>query len=68
MVTVTCDGDRLFVQRTGEMKDEMFPESEHEYFAKLFDDQISFRPRTKGKAREVIYHENGATVRARRIE
>jgi hypothetical protein len=65
---VTRDGDRFFVQRTGEMKDEMFPEGEHDYFAKLFDDQISFHPQTKGKARETIYHENGTTFHAKRIE
>jgi D-alanyl-D-alanine-carboxypeptidase/D-alanyl-D-alanine-endopeptidase len=67
ILTVSRDGGRLFVQRTGEMKDEMFPENERDYFAKLFDDQISFRPRIKGKISQVLYHENGATLRAKRI-
>jgi hypothetical protein len=68
IITVSRDGGRLFVQRTSEMKDEMFPESERDYFAKLFDDQISFCMRTNGKVSEVVYRENGATLRAKRIE
>jgi D-alanyl-D-alanine-carboxypeptidase/D-alanyl-D-alanine-endopeptidase len=68
IITVSHEGGRLFVQRAGEIKDEMFPESEQDYFAKLFDDQISFRARTKGKVSEIVYHENGKTLRAKRID
>ena len=68
VVTVSREGGRLFVQRAGKIKDEMFPESEQDYFARLFDDQISFGVRTKGKVSEIVYRENGRTVRAKRIE
>jgi D-alanyl-D-alanine-carboxypeptidase/D-alanyl-D-alanine-endopeptidase len=68
ILTVSRDDGRLFVQRTGEMNDEMFPESEQDYFAKLFDDQISFHVATKGNVSEVVYRENGMAMRAKRIE
>jgi hypothetical protein len=55
------------VQRTGELPDEMFSESDSDFFARAFDDQISFRAE-KGKVSEVVYRENGQTWRAKRIE
>lgn len=68
VLTVTRDGGRLFVQRTAELKDEMYPENNLDYFAKLFDDQISFKTNAQGRATEVIYRENGAALRAKRVE
>jgi len=68
ILTVSRRGDRLFVKRTGALEDEMYPESAREFFAKLFDDQISFRVGANGAATDVVYHENGASWRAKRIE
>ena len=66
--TVTREGGHLFVQRAGELKTEMYPESAQDYFSKLFDEQVTFKIDRRGRATELIHHENGATQRAKRIE
>ena len=65
---MTPEGGHLFVQRAGELKTEMYPESALDYFSKLFDEQVTFKIDRPGRATELIHHENGATQRAKRIE
>jgi len=68
LLTVTREGGRLFVQRTGELKTEVYPESARDYFAKLFDEQVTFKTNGQGRATELIHYEDGSTQRAKRID
>ncbi len=67
VVTVTRDGDGLFVQGTGQPKAQVFPESERDYFFRVVDAQITFVTDSRGKATELILHQNGADVPAKRV-
>ena len=69
LFTVTRDGNRLFVQRIGGLKFEIYPSSSRDYFSKLFDEQITFKVDAKGRATELIHHEFGSIItRAKRME
>ncbi|WP_186306982.1 DUF3471 domain-containing protein [Mesorhizobium amorphae] len=68
ILAVTRAGDRLMVQATGQPEIEVFPESEHEFFYKVVDAQISFEIGDDGKAKRLTLHQNGADMPAERIE
>ncbi|UCC18042.1 MAG: serine hydrolase [Dehalococcoidales bacterium] len=55
-LTVSREGDRLFSKATGMAKYEIFPESEHDFFYKVMDAQITFVIGDDGYANEVILH------------
>jgi serine-type D-Ala-D-Ala carboxypeptidase/endopeptidase len=67
-LTVTREGNQLFVQATGQGKAEVFPESERDYFYKVVDAQITFEVDSQGKATGLILHQNGMNQPAKRIE
>ncbi len=67
-VAITREGDRLFVQATGQSKLEMFPESHCHYFLKFVDAQISFVTDNGGRAVELILHQNGRDRHGKRVE
>jgi len=67
-LTVTREGGHLYVQRTGELKTEVYPESARDYFAKLYDEQVTFKTDGQGRATELIHYEDGSTRRAKRID
>ncbi len=68
ILTVTRDGDRAFVQLTGQQAFEIFPESDRKFFLKVIDAQLSFERNAPGKAAAVVLHQNGMDQRAPRIE
>ena len=67
-ITITRDEDRLYAQVTGQPKIQIFAESEKEFFLKVVDAQISFKTDVKGRATELILHQNGMDQRATRTE
>jgi hypothetical protein len=67
MFTVTREGDRLFVQLTGQPKFEVFPESDREFFYKAVAAQITFVADGERPPTELILHQNGSDFRAMRI-
>ncbi len=68
VITVTREGDHLFVQATNQPKFEVFAEGDRDYFLKVVDAQITFVTDGKGLATELILHQNGRDQRAKRIE
>ncbi len=65
--TVTRQGDRLFVQLTGQPRFEVFPESETYFFLRVVDAQITFGRAEDGTVDHVVLHQNGVDQRAGRI-
>jgi CubicO group peptidase (beta-lactamase class C family) len=65
--TVTREGDQLYVQLTGQDKLEMFPSSDHDFFLKDVDAQLTFEAGADGKATRVTLHQNGANNVAIRL-
>ena len=68
VLTITQEGDHLFMQLTGQPKVEIFPQSERDYFLTVVDAQITFVCDSQGRATEVILHQGGQDHHAKRIE
>jgi D-alanyl-D-alanine-carboxypeptidase/D-alanyl-D-alanine-endopeptidase len=68
ILAVTREGNRLFLQATGQPKFELFAESERDFFLKAVDAQVTFEAEGQGRATRLILHQNGAHQPAKRIE
>jgi CubicO group peptidase (beta-lactamase class C family) len=68
VIAITRDGDRVFLQATGQPMAEMFAEAEKEFFLKVADAQVSFVSEGDGRATKMILHQNGMDVPGQRIE
>ena len=68
ILTVTREGDKLVTQATGQSKVPIFAESEREFFAKVVDAQITFVTDAQGRATELILHQGGRDMHAKRFE
>jgi serine beta-lactamase-like protein LACTB, mitochondrial len=66
VIGIVREGDHLFAQINGQ-KNEIFPVSLRDYFFKTFDSQITFVTDGNGRATELILHEGGTDVLAKRI-
>ncbi|WP_218124329.1 serine hydrolase [Nitrosospira multiformis] len=67
ILTVTREGDHLFVQATGYEKVEFFPEGERDFFSKGVDAQITFEVDDGGRAESLVLHLDGQRMPASRI-
>jgi CubicO group peptidase (beta-lactamase class C family) len=67
ILTVTREGDGLFVQATGQPKGQIFPEGERAFFAKMVNAQFTFEPDVNGKASGLVLHQGGRDLPAKRI-
>ena len=65
-LTVTREGDHLFVQATAQPKFEIFPEGDRDYFLKVVDAQITFVTDGQGRATELVLHQGGRDQHAKR--
>jgi len=68
ILTVTAEKDQLFVQATGQSKLQVYPSSETDFFLKVVEAQISFVKDGEGKVTQLILHQGGADVPARKIK
>ena len=68
ILTVTREGDRLFVQAPASRSSSSSPRREREFFIKVVDAQITFVTDVSGRATEVILHQNGSIMTAKRME
>lgn len=69
ILTITRDGNHLFVQQDDEpTKIEIFPESDGDFFAKIMDVWMTFETDSQGRATTLIIHMGGTNLRAKRIE
>lgn len=59
VLTVTRDGVHLIAQLTGQQPIEIFAESDHDFFAKAVDAQITFVSDSRGHTTELINHQHG---------
>ena len=68
VLAITREGDQLFAQATGQPKFQIFPESQHDFFLKVVDAQITFETDGNGRATSLTLHQNGANMPGKRIE
>ena len=67
VLSVTKEGDGLYVQATGQLKFEVFPESETEFFYTVVEAQITFVKNAEGEVTHLVLHQNGVDQRAERL-
>lgn len=65
---ITREGERLYVQPTGQGKSPIFPESATEFFSKIVDAQISFAKDASGRVTGLVLHQNGNDVPGKKIK
>jgi D-alanyl-D-alanine carboxypeptidase len=68
VLTVTLEGDRLMTQATGQPKVEVFPSSPTEFFLKVVDAQITFVKDASGAVTQLILHQGGRDMTAKKIK
>jgi hypothetical protein len=68
ILSITREGDHLFVQQVGDQKFELFPESNCYYFLKVSDAQITFQLDRQGRASGLIVHKHSLEQHASRVE
>ena len=66
ILTVTRDGDHLMTQATGQSKIEIFPSSETEFFLTVVDAQITFVKGPTGAVDQLVLHQGGRDMTAKR--
>jgi hypothetical protein len=67
VVSVVHEGDHLYAQSTGQQRFELFPEGDKEFFAKVAPIQISFHTDGQTDATEMVVHQGGKDMVAKRI-
>ena len=68
VLTVTREGEQLFVQATGQPRFEVFAESERDFFFNVVDAQLTFETGKEGPATRVVLHQNGQDIPGKRME
>ena len=67
-VKITRQDNALFAQVTGQPKLQVFPQSDRNFFYKVFDAQLTFETDDQGRATALVLLYNGVSSRAKRIE
>lgn len=67
-ITMSVEGDQLFIQLTGQPKFEVFAETGKDFFLKVVDAQLTFETDSQGKVIDVVLHQNGRDQTAKRSE
>jgi CubicO group peptidase (beta-lactamase class C family) len=68
ILVVRREGDHLSVQENDEPKQEVFPESERDFFSKVSDDVLTFETDPQGHAIRMIVHTGGRDIPIKRID
>ncbi len=62
------EGDHLSLQENDEEKEELFPESENEFFSKTSDDELTFESDSSGRVTMFVLHSGGKDIPIKRID
>lgn len=68
LITISREGARLFLQATAQPRFELFPETDHDFFLKEVDAQVTFVSDGTGRVTKLILHQNAIDQDAKRIE
>ena len=68
ILVVRREGDHLSVQENDEAQQEVFPESERDFFSTVSDDVLTFETDTQGRAIRMVVHTGGRDIPIKRID
>jgi D-alanyl-D-alanine-carboxypeptidase/D-alanyl-D-alanine-endopeptidase len=63
-LNVTRDGNRLFIQGTGQPRAELYSEGDDKFFLRVIDAEVKFQTDGSGRARSLSLTQDGKTVPA----
>ena len=67
IITITVEDGKLMSQATGQPKVELYPTSATEFFLKVVDAQVTFVKNEQGQVTQLILHQNGRNMPAKKI-
>jgi len=67
IITITNEDGKLMGQPTGQPKAQLFPTSETEFFLKIVNAQVTFVKNEQGQVSQLILHQNGRNMPAKKI-
>lgn len=67
-ITITVEDGRIYEQVTGQERFEIFPEAPGKFFLKVVDAQMSFVKNEQGNIHQLILHQYGREITAKRVE
>jgi CubicO group peptidase (beta-lactamase class C family) len=68
ILIVRQEGDHISVQENDEPKEELFPESERDFFSKTADDVFTFEIDNHGRVTRMVLHTGGRDIPLNRID
>jgi hypothetical protein len=68
ILTIRREGDHLSIQENDEPKQDLFPESERDFFSKVADDVLTFELDSQGHVTRIVLHTDGRDIPINRIE
>jgi CubicO group peptidase (beta-lactamase class C family) len=68
ILVIRQEGDHLSVQENDEPKQDLFPESERDFFSKVADDVYTFEPDNQGHVVRMVLHTGGENIPINRID
>jgi CubicO group peptidase (beta-lactamase class C family) len=68
ILTIRREGDHLSVQENNEPKQDVFPESEKDFFSKMADDVFTFDVDSQGHTTKMTLHTGGKDIPIKRID
>jgi CubicO group peptidase (beta-lactamase class C family) len=68
ILTIRLEGDHLSVQENDEPRQDLFPESEMQFFAKASDDVFTFEVDKQGQTTKMVLHTEGQDIPIKRID
>ena len=66
-IVITREGNKLYAQATGQSRFELFTESKTKFYFKVVDAQVTFAPNEKGEVEQLVLHQNGRDMPAKRL-
>jgi hypothetical protein len=67
VITITLEDGKLMGTPTGQPKVELYPTSETDFYLKVVDAQVTFVKGDQGVVTELILHQNGRNIPAKKI-
>jgi CubicO group peptidase (beta-lactamase class C family) len=67
-LTVTLEGDQLFVQLTGQPKFQVYSESQNKFFLTVVDAEVEFAKDETGQVSKAVLYQNGMVREAPRVK
>ena len=68
ILTIKREGDHLSIQQNDEPKQDLFAESQINFFSKLNDDSLTFQVDSQGRATGMVLHVDGRDTPIKRID